>query len=164
MNQYFENFVSTGVRARARRCQMHPLTTSPAYTQAYELTKPGNGNHHNPPVVVPEPIDPHLHHPESITAYGRTVLWIVAGIMTLGFITFVAQSQRVAYRFRTIPTITAMINVVAAISYLAMATGLVSICVCAARPLPLLTSTPPRTHTGRSHHQGAQGLALLGPS
>lgn len=130
MNQYFENFVST-VCARGREgaeCIRSPASP-PASTQAYELTKPGNGNHHDPPVVVPEPIDPHLHHPESITAYGRTVLWIVAGIMTLGFITFVAQSQRVAYRFRTIPTITAMINVVAAISYLAMATGLVSICV-----------------------------------
>ncbi|PWN30803.1 family A G protein-coupled receptor-like protein [Jaminaea rosea] len=97
MNQYFENF-------------------------AYELTKPSK--HHDGPITIPEPVDPDLHHPEKITKMGKTVLWVVAGIMTLGFITFVAHSQRIAYRFRTIPVITAMINVTAAISYLAMATGL----------------------------------------
>ncbi|CAO1618726.1 unnamed protein product [Parajaminaea phylloscopi] len=96
---------------------------------AYEVFNKGGPvlpqppHHHDPPVGIPEPIDPDLHHPEKITKFGRTVLFVVFGIMTASFIGFTAWSQRVAYRYRTLYVITLLINAIAAISYFAMATG-----------------------------------------
>lgn len=44
--------------------------------------------------------------------------------MTAGFVGFTALSQRVSYRYRTLYVTTLLINAIAAISYLAMATGI----------------------------------------
>ncbi|CAO1629133.1 unnamed protein product [Sympodiomycopsis kandeliae] len=76
------------------------------------------------PIGTPEPIPPHLHHPDKITNAGKTYLWIVFGIMTFGFVVFTAVSQKVAYRYRTLYVTTLLINGIAAISYFAMATGI----------------------------------------
>ncbi|PWN48351.1 family A G protein-coupled receptor-like protein [Violaceomyces palustris] len=75
-----------------------------------------------PKVGIP-PIPPHMHHPEESTQWGRTYLWIVFGIMTLGSLVFYATTQKTSYRYRLVHVNTFFITTIAAISYFAMATG-----------------------------------------
>ncbi|CEH14433.1 Rhodopsin, retinal binding site [Ceraceosorus bombacis] len=76
-----------------------------------------------PPVVVPEPIPPTLHHPEALTHNGHLILWIVFGLFSVGTVASFAVTYREPYRRRFLPSLGLLVNIIATIAYFCMASG-----------------------------------------
>jgi len=75
-----------------------------------------------PPVGIPG-IPPHLNHPEQVTQFGQTVLWVGFAGMSVGVLALFATTFRAQYRYRLLHVAALLVNIFAAISYYAMASG-----------------------------------------
>ncbi|UZJ56497.1 hypothetical protein CBS101457_005817 [Exobasidium rhododendri] len=69
-------------------------------------------------------IPTHIQHPEQVTQFGETYLWVIFGLMAAGVLIFAATSHRAAYRYRVLHVNNLFICSFAAIAYFAMASGI----------------------------------------
>jgi len=77
----------------------------------------------DPGAGIPK-IPTHINHPEQVTQFGETYLWVVFGCMCAGVLIFAATTHRAAYRYRTLHVTNLLICSFAAIAYFAMASGI----------------------------------------